>query len=88
MDRQAGGSRHNVYEAYLIQEINFKAISRYGKAFFRLGYPYYDFKYTGSNNWVGRPMNISDLGNSPANAQMFPALDHAQDIYATFDVTF
>ncbi len=82
------GVHGDVYELYLIQEINSKPISRFGKAFFRLGYQYYDFKYTGSNNWVGAPKSLSDLGDSPANAQMFPALDKSHDVYATFDVTF
>jgi len=81
------GAHGNVYEAYIIQEIKNKPISKYGKAFFRLGYQYYDFQYTGSNNWVGQPKSMSDLGN-PMNAQMFPPLDKAHDIYLTFDVTF
>ncbi len=81
------GVHGNVYEAYVIQEIRSKPISKYGKAYFRLGYQYYDFKYTGSNNWVGQPKSMSDLNNS-MNAQMFPPLDKAHDIYFTFDVTF
>ncbi|MBI5640983.1 MAG: DUF3373 family protein [Nitrospirae bacterium] len=81
------GTHGNVYEAYVIQEIKSKPISKFGKAYFRLGYQYYDFKYTGSNNWVGAPKKISDL-NNPMNAQMFPPLDKATDIYLTFDVTF
>jgi hypothetical protein len=81
------GTHGSVYEAYLIQEIKSKAISKLGKAQFRLGYQYYDFKYTGSNNWIGSPKAISSLAN-PMNAQMFPALDKAHDIYLTFDVMF
>ena len=60
------GTRGNVYEAYLIQEINLKPISSYlSKAFFRFGYQYYDFEYTGSNNWVGAPVKIADLAATP-----------------------
>jgi len=40
------GARGNVYEAYAIQELNKIPISKRGKAFFRLGYQYYDFQYT------------------------------------------
>ena len=83
------GTRGNVYEAYVIQELKLKPISSYfSKAFFRLGYQYYDFQYTGSNNWVGAPVDISDLSASPMNAQMLPPLKSAHDIYATFEVKF
>lgn len=83
------GTRGNVYEAYVIQELNLKPISSYlSKAFFKLGYQYYDFEYTGSNNWVGAPVKIADLRKSPMNAQMLTPLENAQDIYATFEVKF
>jgi len=85
------GTRGSVYEAYVIQELNKKPISKRGKAFFRLGYQYYDFQYTGSNNWVGAPQKISNLSATPTTPtmpQFFPALKHAQDVYLTFDVLF
>lgn len=83
------GTRGNVYEVYVIQELKNKPISKRGKAFFRLGYQYYDFQYTGSNSWIGEPVKISDLRkNDPMTAQMFAPLDKAQDIYATFEVQF
>ena len=83
------GTRGSVYEAYVIQELNLKPISSYlSKAFFRVGYQYYDFKYTGSNNWVGAPVEIDNLSASMMNAQMFPPLETAHDIYATFEVKF
>lgn len=81
------GTRGDVYEVYLIQEINKKPIAKRGKAFVRLGYQHYKFNYTGSNSWIGAPKSISDL-NNPANAQMLPPLDKANDVYATFEVTF
>ncbi len=77
------GTRGSVYEAYLIQELKRKPISKKGKAFVRLGYQYYDFQYTGSNNWVGAPEKLSSMG-----PQMMVPLKNAQDIYATFDVLF
>ncbi|MBI5441141.1 MAG: DUF3373 family protein [Deltaproteobacteria bacterium] len=83
------GTRGNVYEAYLIQELNQKPIASFiSKAFFRLGYQLYDFEWTGSNNWVGAPIKISDLDQSPANAQMLTPIKRAQDLYATFEVRF
>jgi hypothetical protein len=80
------GVRGNVYEAYLIQEVGTTPIaSMKSKAFFKLGARYYDFKYTGSNNWVGAPVKISDV-----NGQMMTLtpLSKAYDIYATFEVKF
>ena len=82
------GTRGEVYEAYLIQELNQKPISKRGKAFFRLGYQYYDFKYTGSQNWLGAPHKISDLKTTDTTPQMFQPLDKATNIYLTFDVLF
>ena len=81
------GTRGNVYEGYVIQELPLKPISSYvSKAFFRAGYQYYDFEYTGSNNWVGAPIKISDL--QPGTLQMLTPLKNAQDIYVTFEVQF
>ena len=85
------GTRGSVYEAYVIQELNKKPIAKRGNAFFRLGYQYYDFQYTGSNNWVGAPQKINNLSASPTPStipQFFPALKNAQDVYVTFDVLF
>jgi len=82
------GTRGQVYEIYVIQEIRNKPISKIGKAFFKLGYQSYKFDYTGSNNWVGAPKKISDLAASPANAQMLAPIDKATDIYLTFEVRF
>ncbi len=83
------GTRGNVYEAYLIQELNLAPISSFvSKAFVKVGYQYYDFTYTGSNNWIGAPVKISELTASPFNAQMFAPLKSAQDVYGTFEVKF
>ncbi|MDP2196307.1 MAG: DUF3373 family protein, partial [Rhodocyclaceae bacterium] len=80
------GTRGDVYEAYVIQELDRMAISsNASRAFFRLGAKYYNFKYTGSNNWVGAPVAISSV-----NGQMMTTtpLKNATDIYATFEVKF
>ena len=77
-----------MYEVYVIQELNAAPISSYfAKTFFRIGYQYYDFQYTGSNNWIGAPVKTSDLAN-PQNAQIFVPLKNAQDLYATMEVKF
>lgn len=83
------GTRGDVYEAYLIQELNKKPIAKRGKAFFRLGYQYYDFKYTGSNNWMGAPQKISDMTKAgPGLPQFYEVIDKASNIYLSFNVLF
>ena len=80
------GTRGDVYDFYLIQELDKKPVSSYfSKAFFRIGYQYYDFQYTGSNNWVGAPVKMSDV-----NGQMMATtpLQKAYNLYATFEVKF
>ena len=80
------GVRGNVYEAYVIQDIAGAPISSMkSKAFFRLGARYYDFKYTGSNNWVGAPVRISDVNGQ---FMALTPLKKAYDLYATFEVRF
>lgn len=81
-------TRGDVYEVYLIQELDNKALASYNaRAFFRIGYQYYSFDYTGSGNWVGEPKKIDDLDN-PMLQQMFTPLETAQNIYGTFEVRF
>lgn len=83
------GTRGQVYELYIIQELNQSPVSKKGKAFFRLGYQYYDFEYTGSNGWLGAPQKISDLNTSnPMTTQLYAPAKTASDIYLSFDVQF
>ena len=87
------GTRGSVYEAYVIQELQLEPISSFkSKAFFRLGYQYYDFDYTGSNNWVGAPTKMGDLMAvtmmGPSYGQMLTPLKKATNLYATFEVHF
>jgi hypothetical protein len=79
------GTRGDVYEVYIIQELNKKPISKRGKAFFRLGYQYYKFDYTGSNNWMGAPVKMTDVAAVP---QFLAPIKDAKDLYLTFDVLF
>ena len=81
------GTRGDVYEAYVIQELDRMAISsNASRAFFRLGAKYYNFKYTGSNNWVGAPIATDSV--TGANMMTTTPLKNASDIYATFEVKF
>jgi hypothetical protein len=81
------GTRGNVYEPYIIQELDLKPISSHlSKVFFKVGYQYYDFEYTGSNNWVGAPKKISEI--KPTDLMMMTPLKSAHDVYATFEVKF
>ncbi len=81
------GTRGDVYEVYIIQSLNRKAIAKKGEAFIRLGYQLYNFEYTGSNNWIGAPTKISDL-NTISGVQYFAPVEKASDLYLTFDVRF
>lgn len=84
------GTRGHVFEPYVIQELNLKPVSSYfAKAFFKLGYQYYDFQYTGSNNWVGAPIKISSItATTPLVGMMGQPIKEAHDIYGTFEVHF
>jgi len=82
------GTRGSVYEAYIIQDLRLKPISKRGNAFLRFGYQYYDFNYSGSNNWIGAPHKITSLTQTGPIGQFFPPLRNAQNIYLTFDVIF
>lgn len=80
------GTRGTVYDVYVIQELNARPIASAGaKAFFRLGYQAYDFKYTGSNNWVGAPVKMSDV---QGQMSALTPLSKAYDLYGTFEVKF
>lgn len=82
------GTRGEVYEVYAIQDLGRAPVARDGRVSLRIGWQYYDFKYTGSNSWVGAPMGIKDLQATPALAQMMTPIRHAYDLYTSFDVRF
>ena len=82
------GARGDVYEIYVIQELDRKAIAKNAKAFVRLGYQWYKFDYTGSNFWIGAPHQISDLRSPLGAPQILAPVDEAKDLYLTFDVQF
>jgi hypothetical protein len=81
------GTRGQVFEPYVIQELDLKPISSvFAKTFFKIGYQYYDFQYTGSNNWVGAPVKISDI--KPTDLMLMAPVKEAHNIYGTFEVHF
>lgn len=84
------GTRGNVYEGYVIQELPYALTgSEKAKTFVRVGYQYYDFDYTGSNSWVGGSEKISEVSSTnPFRAQMMAPVEKAYDLYATLDVKF
>jgi hypothetical protein len=58
-------------------------------AFCRIGYQHYTFDYTGSNNWMGAAVKITDLDlTNQSNAQLLAPVQEAKDLYVTFDVLF
>jgi len=83
------GTRGKVYEIYVIQDLNTKPLMKNAKAFWRFGYQYYKFDYTGSNNWMGASVKISDLDvANTVNVQRLEPVEYAKDLYMTFDVLF
>lgn len=80
------GTRGNVYDLYFMQEVAAQALATSkAKTFFRVGVQMYDFEYTGSNNWVGAPVKISDM---QGQFSTLTPLSKAIDLYATFEVKF
>ncbi len=81
------GTRGHVFEPYVIQELDLKPISSaFAKAFFKLGYQYYKFEYTGSNNWMGAPIAMKDV--TAGTLLLGAPVEKAQNIYGTFEVHF
>jgi hypothetical protein len=82
-------TRGSVYELYTVYDIPAgAAISKFSKAFFRLGYQHYDYKYTGSGFWLGAPQKIDDLANDPLSAQFYVPTDKMDQVYLTMEAWF
>jgi len=72
-------ARGSVFETYYIQPVvsdNF---------FLKLGMKYYDYKYTGSGNPLGAPVEISEANALDA---IFPIIDKVWDISASLTMRF
>ncbi|NDY42324.1 DUF3373 domain-containing protein [Dissulfurirhabdus thermomarina] len=82
-------TRGDVAEVYWIWDIPDTPLSKYGKAFVRLGYQYYWIKYTGSGSWMGLPVDTDSPNlQNPLYAQMFAPVDRMDNAYFTFEVNF
>jgi hypothetical protein len=72
-------ARGEVYEAYYIQPI-------FGNNFFvKLGGQFYDYKYTGSGNPLGKPVKIAD---TTALDTINPVIDEVWNYYLSATVQF
>lgn len=81
------GTRGNVYEPFIMQEIDLKPVtSIFTKTFVRIGFQYYDFEYTGSSNWIGAPIKISDITSGMMLLQT--PVNHSRIVYGAFEVHF
>jgi hypothetical protein len=81
------GTRGHVFEPFVMQELDFKPVtSVFQKTFLRAGYQYYDYEYTGSNNWVGAPVSISSISSGSLLLQT--ARSHEYKIYGAFEIHF
>jgi len=83
-------TRGQVFELYTIWDIPAgEAISKYGRAFIRLGYQHYDYNYSGSGDWNMTPY---DLGNQAdlMSLQMMgmDPVEKADQVYLTFEANF
>ena len=80
-------TRGDVAEVYWIWDIPDTPLSKYAKVFMRFGYQYYWIDYTGSGNWMGKPVDMDDLDDM-MNAQQFAPIDKMDNFYLTFEVYF
>ncbi|MDH5525129.1 MAG: DUF3373 domain-containing protein [Desulfobulbaceae bacterium] len=82
-------TRGDVYEVYGIWDIpGGEAVSKFGKAFMRLGYMHYEYDYTGSGYWLGAPADMDELTTSPLNAQFYAPIEDMDQVYLTFEANF
>jgi hypothetical protein len=89
-------TRGHVAELYWIWDLPETPLSKYAKAFVRAGYQYYWFNYTGSGNWMGKPIDVDKVDMNmmdPSNwdyATAFGAapIDHMDNLYLTFEIFF
>ncbi|MGV1100473.1 DUF3373 family protein [Thiovibrio sp. JS02] len=82
-------TRGDVWEVYGIYDIpGGEAISKFGKAWMRLGYQHYEYDYTGSGFWLGAPHKVEDLANDPLYAQFYTPIESMDQVYLTFEAAF
>jgi hypothetical protein len=82
-------TRGSVYEFYMIYDLpGGEAISKYGKAFMRLGYQHYDYEYSYSGMWLGEPQKIDELDEDPMYAQFYAPTESMDQVYLTLEAYF
>jgi hypothetical protein len=82
-------TRGHVIEAYTIWDIPAgEAISKFGRAFIRLGYQHYEYDYTGSGFWLGEPLDIDSLASDPLNAQFYTPVESQDQVYLSLEAWF
>ena len=83
-------TRGQVFELYGIYDIPAgEAISKYGRAFMRFGWQYYDYAYSGSGDWNMKPYDLGDAGDQfMLQAMGMDPVDNAHQVYLTFEAHF
>jgi hypothetical protein len=83
-------TRGHVFELYTIYDIPAgEAISKYGRAFIRLGYQYYDYLYAGSGTYNMFPYDLgAEMDLQKLQAMGLDSVDDAHQIYLTFEAFF
>lgn len=83
-------TRGQVFELYTIWDIpGGEAISKYGRAFIRLGYQHYDYDYSGSGDWNMKPYDLSDATDRMTMGMMgMDPIESADQIYLTLEAYF
>jgi hypothetical protein len=83
-------TRGQVFEVYTIWDIpGGEAISKYGRAFIRLGYQHYDYDYSGSGDWNVRPYDLDKDADLIALGMMgMDPVESADQVYLTFEANF
>lgn len=82
-------TRGSVYELYTIWDLpSEEAISKFGKAFIRLGYQHYDYDYTYSGMWLGAPTKIGSALEDPLTAQFYAPIETMDQVYLTLEAYF
>lgn len=87
-------TRGHVAEIYWIWDLPETPLSKYAKAFMRAGYQYYWFDYTGSGNWMGKPIAVDEVDMTDYSQMDYGTafggapIDHMDNLYLTFEVYF
>ncbi|MFA6283440.1 MAG: DUF3373 family protein [Desulfurivibrionaceae bacterium] len=83
-------TRGDVYEVYGIYDIpGGEAVSKFGKAWMRLGYQHYEYNYTGSMDWTTMPYDVNENNEAwKANFAGQAIVDSADQVYLTFEAAF